>query len=78
MSESLEELPENFETKVIAQLTIYLSQEDSKGKVKESKSQKNKRACLHIFGQQLCRISSNTLGQALAGQIQSDASFQIV
>ena len=38
--EAPEELPENFETKVIAQLTIYLSQEDSKGKVKESKSQK--------------------------------------
>ena len=43
--EAPEELPENFETKVIAQLTIYLSQEDSKGKVKESKSQKE-RACL--------------------------------
>ena len=38
--EAPEELPENFETKVIAQLTISLSQEDSKGKVKESKSQK--------------------------------------
>ena len=42
--EALEELPENFETKVNAQLTIYLSQEDSKGKVKESKSQKMKEA----------------------------------
>ena len=45
MSESPEvpeELPENFSTKVIAQLTIYLSQEDSKGKVKESKLQKMK------------------------------------
>ena len=40
--EAPEELPENFEAKVIAQLTIYLSQEDSKGKVKESKSQKMK------------------------------------
>ena len=40
--EAPEELPENFSTKVIAQLTIYLSQEDSKGKVKESKSQKMK------------------------------------
>ena len=38
--EAPEESPENFKTKVIAQLTIYLSQEDSKGKVKESKSQK--------------------------------------
>ena len=38
--EASEESPENFKTKVIAQLTIYLSQEDSKGKVKESKSQK--------------------------------------
>ena len=38
--EALEELPENFETKVIAQLTINLSQEDSKGELKESKSQK--------------------------------------
>ena len=38
--EAPEESPENFKTKAIAQLTIYLSQEDSKGKVKESKSQK--------------------------------------
>ena len=37
-----EELPENFETKVIAQLAVYSSQKDSKGKVKESKSQKTK------------------------------------
>ena len=40
--EAPEELPENFETKVIAQLTVYSSQKDSKGKVKESKSQKTK------------------------------------
>ena len=38
--EAPEELPENFETKVIAQLIIYSSHKDSKGKVKESKSQK--------------------------------------
>ena len=37
-----EELPENFEAKVIAQLTVYSSQKDAKGKVKESKAQKTK------------------------------------
>ena len=40
--EAPEELPENLETKVIAQLTVYSSQKDSKGKVKELKSQKTK------------------------------------
>ena len=40
--EAPEELPENFGTKVISQLTIYSSQKDSKCKVKESKSQKTK------------------------------------
>ena len=40
--EAPEELPENLETKVIAQLTVYSSQKDPKGKVKESKSQKTK------------------------------------
>ena len=40
--EAPEELPKNFGTKVISQLTIYSSQKDSKGKVKESKSQKMK------------------------------------
>ena len=69
--EAPEELPENLETKVIAQLTVYSSQKDPKGKVKESKFQKKKKACLHIFGQQIHSISSNALGQALTGQIQS-------
>ena len=54
--EAPEELPENIGTK------------DSSKRVKISKK---KRACFHIFGRQLCRISSNALGQALAGQIQS-------
>ena len=40
--EAPEELSENLETKVIAQLTVYSSQKDPKGKVKESKSQKTK------------------------------------
>ena len=40
--EAPEELPKNLETKVIAQLTVYSSQKDPKGKVKESKSQKTK------------------------------------
>ena len=44
--EAPEELPENFETKVIAQLIIYSSHKDSKGKVKGSKSQKTKELVL--------------------------------
>ena len=46
--EAPEELPENFETKVIPQLTIYLSQENSKGRIKESKSQKIKSLSSHF------------------------------
>ena len=42
LPEAPEELSENLETKVIAQLTVYSSQKDPKGKVKESKSQKTK------------------------------------
>ena len=66
--EAPEGLPENFETKVILNLLFIQTRRSSKGKVKESKSQKNKRACFHIFGQQLCRISSNAPGQALTGR----------
>ena len=40
--EAPEELSDNLETKFIAQLTVYSSQKDPKGKVKESKSQKTK------------------------------------
>ena len=46
MSESPEhqdgELPESFETRVIAQLAVYLASKGTKGKVKESKAQKTK------------------------------------
>ena len=46
MSESPEhqddELPGSFETRVIAQLAVYLASKGTKGKVKESKAQKNK------------------------------------
>ena len=48
--EAPEELPENFETKVIAQLTVYSSQKDSKGKAKESKSQKMKELVFTFLG----------------------------
>jgi len=65
MSESPEhqddDLPESFETRVIAQLAVYSTSKDAKGKVKESKT-KNKGARLHIFGQQLRRISSGSFG----------------
>jgi hypothetical protein len=46
MSESPEhqddDLPESFETRVIAQLAVYSTSKDAKGKVKESKTQKTK------------------------------------
>jgi hypothetical protein len=44
MSKSSEhdDLPEGFETRVIAQLAVYLTSKDAKGKVKESKTQKTK------------------------------------
>jgi hypothetical protein len=40
--EAPDELPETFEAKVIAQLTVYSIQKDAKGKTKESKAQKTK------------------------------------
>jgi len=40
--EAPDELPETFEAKVIAQLTVYATQKDAKGKAKESKTQKTK------------------------------------
>ena len=40
--EAPDELLETFEAKVIAQLTVYATQKDAKGKVKESKTQKLK------------------------------------
>jgi hypothetical protein len=46
MSESPEhqddELPESFETRVIAQLVVYSTSKGAKGKVKESKAHKTK------------------------------------
>ena len=37
-----DELPESFETRVIAQLAIYSASKGTKGKIKESKAQKTK------------------------------------
>ena len=65
-----EELPENLRLKSL--LNLLFIQARSIQKVKEkSQNLKKQRACLHIFGWQLCRMSSNALSQALTGQIQS-------
>ena len=40
--EAPDELPETFEAKVIAQLTVYSIQKDAKGKIKDSKAPKTK------------------------------------
>ena len=63
--EAPEELPENFETKVIAQLTIYLSQEDSKGKVRQSKSQKTKELVFTFLGNNYVKFLQMLLAKHL-------------